>query len=191
MLAEKSIHLIVISALITSAFAYFSFYPFAILGVLVTSFLILFFRDPKREPNGDGMLSPADGKVMKIEDRKVSIFMNLHHVHVNRSPMSGTVKKIEHINGNFRPAFSKDSDNNERNIIILSTKKGDIELVQIAGSFARRIVCYVKEGDEIKRGEKIGMIRFGSRVDIEIPKSYEILIKVGERVKAGETIIAM
>ncbi|MDY6865221.1 MAG: phosphatidylserine decarboxylase [Halobacteriota archaeon] len=191
MLAEKSIHLIVISALITSLFAYFSFYHFSILGVLITTFLILFFRDPKREPNGEGMLSPADGRIMKIKDRKVSIFMNLHDIHVNRSPMSGMVKKIEHINGNFRPAFSKDSDNNERNIIILSTENGDIELVQIAGSFARRIVCYVKEGDEVKRGERIGMIRFGSRVDILIPKNYEILIKIGERVKSGETVIAM
>ncbi|MDY6931661.1 MAG: phosphatidylserine decarboxylase [Halobacteriota archaeon] len=191
MLAEKSLHLIVVSALITLVFGYFSTYSLAVLGVVVTTFLILFFRDPEREPEGNGMVSPADGRIMRIERRRVSIFMNLHDVHVNRSPFSGTVESIEHINGNFKPAYSKDSENNERNIIRISTDRGVIEMVQIAGSFARRIVCYVKEGDEVKRGERIGMIRFGSRVDIKIPKSYEILIKVGERVKAGETIIAI
>jgi len=191
MLAEKSFHLIVISALITSVFVYFSLFSLAALGVVVTTFLVLFFRDPQREPKGDGMLSPADGRVMKIDDKRVSIFMNLHDVHVNRSPMSGTVKRIEHINGNFRPAFSKDSDNNERNLILLSTDRGVIEMVQIAGSFARRIVSYVNEEETIKRGERVGMIRFGSRVDVTVPKSYEILIKVGERVRAGETVIAI
>jgi phosphatidylserine decarboxylase len=147
------------------------------------------FRDPERYPREDGMVSPADGRIVRVDGRGISIRMNLYDVHVNRSPIDGTVKMIEYIKGNFKPVFMN-SDQNERNIIEVSTGHGEVRITQIAGILARRIVCYVKEGDILKRGERIGKIRFGSRVDVSIPEAFEIVAKRGERVKAGESIIA-
>ncbi|MDY6966121.1 MAG: phosphatidylserine decarboxylase [Halobacteriota archaeon] len=193
MLAKGSVQWILISIILTVVIAYLSSFYFGIgiIGVAVTLFLIIFFRDPVRDPEGDGMLSPADGKVMKVEKGKIGIFMNLHNVHVNRTPLSGRVKGVQYIKGAFRPAFKKESDYNERNIIYLSTDQGDLEIVQIAGSFARRIVCYVREGDDITMGERIGMIRFGSRVDVTIPEGFDLIVKNGDRVRAGESVIAV
>jgi phosphatidylserine decarboxylase len=118
--------------------------------------------------------------------------MNIYNVHVNRIPLDGTVKDIVHIHGIHLPAFKKESEKNERVITTIETKIGTIKIIQIAGTIARRIVPYIKKGDKLKKGEKIGIIRFGSRVDIFLPtnKIKKINIKVGDIVKAGETTIA-
>ena len=116
--------------------------------------------------------------------------MNIHNVHVNRAPLGGTVMEIDYKTGGYIPAFNKDSDVNERNHVVINSECGNLELTQIAGVLTRRIVSYISEGSLVKRGERIGMIRFGSRVDIMIPEAYVYSVNVGDKVKAGETIIA-
>lgn len=202
MLAKGSMSWIGAAFLLTAATGYFSMgsngaikvalYILSITGFLLTIFFIVFFRDPKRTPKGDKdeAVSPADGKVISIKDRKLCIFMNIHNVHVNRAPLGGTVMEIDYKPGGFIPAFNKDSDVNERNHVIINTEYGNLELTQIAGVLTRRIVSYISEGNVVKRGERIGMIRFGSRVDIIIPEAYAYSVEVGDKVKAGETILA-
>ncbi|HDI23694.1 MAG TPA: phosphatidylserine decarboxylase [Thermoplasmatales archaeon] len=175
---------------------------FLILSVLMFVFLaftIFFFRDPEREV-GKNIVSPADGKVIKIEkikdsdvgdSIKVSIFMSILDVHVNRMPMDGKILKIERVEGKFFPAYSEESEKNEKNIILAETKIGKIKIIQIAGIFARRIVCYVKEGENIAKGERIGMIKFGSRVDLILPKDkVRLRIRVNDKLRAGVDEIA-
>lgn len=159
--------------------------------------LSLFFRDPERII-GDGVVSPADGKVVMVEKKGgnswlVSIFMNVHNVHVNRIPWGGIVVDKMHISGGYAPAFNKDSNRNERLITKLKTSNGTWEITQIAGAVARRIVPYVKVGDVLNKGQRFGMIRYGSRVDLlfKMPKGMIIDVKVGERVLAGTTNIAI
>jgi len=158
---------------------------------LLVLFLLIFFRDPERTPDGEGMLSPADGKIRSMNGQKISIFMNLHNVHVNRAPLSGTVKSIRYEKGAFKPAFLAASGKNEKNKITLATEYGDTALTQVAGFFARRIVCYVSEGENVARGQRLGMIRFGSRVDVTVPENFEINVTPGDKVKAGKTVIAI
>lgn len=164
-----------------------------IIGAILTLFFFVFFRDPERTPSGDedDAVSPADGKVISIKDGAISIFMNIHNVHVNRAPLAGTVTQIDYKPGGYIPAFNKDSQVNERNYVVISTEHGNLELTQIAGVLTRRIVSYISKGSRVKRGERIGMIRFGSRVDVIIPQEYEFTAKPGDKVKAGETVIAM
>ncbi|MDG6221510.1 MAG: phosphatidylserine decarboxylase [Candidatus Thermoplasmatota archaeon] len=154
---------------------------------------LVFFRDPEREI-GEGITSPADGKVSSIEKTgnglRISIFMNVHNVHVNRSPSDGEIVSILHIPGKHLPAFDKDSSRNERVITRMSTTHGQMEITQIAGAFARRIVPYVKEGQKMKKGERIGLIRFGSRVDICLPPNSKVEVKKGDKVLAGVTTFA-
>jgi phosphatidylserine decarboxylase len=163
-----------------------------IIGLLLTLFLLVFFRDPERKPAGDedDAVSPADGRVISKNERTIGIFMNVHNVHVNRAPLSGTVIEIDYKPGGYIPASNKDSDVNERNHVKIKTDNGNIELTQIAGVLIRRIVSYISEGSQVKRGERIGMIRFGSRVDVIIPEVYAYTVNVGNKVKAGESIIA-
>ncbi len=164
----------------------------SMMGLMLAIFLTVFFRDPERSPSGDedDAISPADGKVVSRKDRTIGIFMNIHNVHVNRAPLAGTVMKINYRPGGYIPASSKDSDVNERNHVIINTDCGNIELTQIAGILTRRIVSYISEGSVVKRGDRIGMIRFGSRVDMIIPEVYEFTVGIGDKVKAGETVIA-
>ena len=169
--------------------------------LLLTSFLLLiFFRDPKRKIGKD-IVAVADGVVREISNEKdkdmdectkISTFMNIHNVHVNRMPIGGEIKDIFHYNGTHIPAFNKESERNERVILLLKTEIGTVKIIQIAGTLARRIVPYVKKGDTVKKGEKLGLIRLGSRVDIYLPtkKIQTITVKVKDRVKAGEDIIA-
>ena len=167
---------------------------------LKTIFIIMFFRDPDRDI-GNGIVASTDGKIReisKLKDKevgdctKISTFMNLYNVHVNRIPLDGTVKDVVHISGIHLPAFKKESEKNERVITTIDTKIGSVKVIQIAGTLARRIVPYTKKGDKLKKGEKIGMIRFGSRVDVYLPteKIETIHVKVGDMVKAGETTLA-
>lgn len=194
MIAQKSLSWIIAPLIV----AFLSFFlwatPFALIFVVISIFFIIFFRDPKRKI-GNGIVAPADGKIKSIENTKdsvkISTIMGLQHVHVNRVPFSGKVMEIKHLPGKHRPAFDKDSGRNERVITILDTKIGKIEIVQIAGAFARRIVPYTTKGDTLSRGQRLGIIRFGSRVDLYLPKNcVTILVEEGSKVKAGESTLA-
>ena len=176
----------------------------AVLFLAATAFCLNFFRDPERvTSSAPGIaVSPADGKVIKIvrapdpftgEMRQcVCIFMNVFNVHVNRSPISGTVDSIAYHPGLFLNAsFDKASDDNERCAYKLRDESGnDWTMVQIAGFVARRIVCRVDEGDTLRRGERFGMIKFGSRVDVYLPETMRPAVHVGAEVLAGQTILA-
>lgn len=153
-------------------------------------FLLLFYRDPERVPEGPGMVSPADGRVIVAGPDSVSIFLNLHDVHVNRAPLEGTVVRIRHTPGRFRPAFGAAAEN-ERNEIDFETPAGPIRVVQRAGFVARRIVCWVREGQRVARGERIGRILLGSRIDTTIPPGFRVVVAKGQRVRGGETVIAV
>ena len=169
--------------------------------LVLLGFLIYFFRDPERIiPEGEGIIvSPADGKVMAVESLKssfcgdsvrVSIFMSLFNVHVNRVPYSGVVENVEYRPGQFRPAYRGGVEKtNESNTIYIES--GELKLIvkQIAGVIARRIVSYVGKGDRVVRGQRFGMIMFGSRVDLILPSRVKLRVGVGQKVKAGETIV--
>lgn len=193
MLAKGSVHWILLP-LVLAIFSFFLYIPLAVLYLLITIFFIIFFRDPERT-SSEGIVACADGKITKIEKTeehlKIITVMNLHNVHVNRAPISGTVTNIEHHNGKHIPAFSKDSEANERVVTTMDTQIGEIKIVQIAGAFARRILPYVKIGDEISKGQRIGIIRFGSRVDLYLPiNKVKTHINIGSKVKAAESTIA-
>jgi Phosphatidylserine decarboxylase len=136
------------------------------------------------------ILSPASGKILRVEGGTISIFMHLHNVHLTAAPLDGVVKRITPEKGNFKPAFFRSSDFNTRNTIELATTYGDIEVVQIAGFFTRKIKCAVKEGQRVAKTERLGKICFGSRVDVSIPDGFEILVRTGDRVKCRKTVIA-
>ena len=154
---------------------------------------IWFFRDPERTAQGpeDVIVSPADGKVVDIRDNTACIFMNINNVHVNRAPVGGKIVKMKHKDGGYLPAFFKDSHRNERNLICIESDYGLVRIVQIAGTVTRRIDTYFNVGDRVVRGERIGMIRFGSRVDITPPDGYTLIVNKGDRVKAAISAIAI
>ncbi|GHG87589.1 phosphatidylserine decarboxylase [Streptomyces lanatus] len=156
--------------------------------------MLWFFRDPEREIAQGRVISPADGVVQSIMPWKdgrtrVAIFMSPLNVHVNRAPLSGMVTSVEHIPGGFVPAFNKESENNERVVWHFDTELGDIEMIQIAGAVARRIVPYIPQGTKVEQGDRIGLIRFGSRVDIYLPEGVEVAVEVGQKTVAGVTRI--
>lgn len=174
------------------------------LFIPLTVFVIAFFRDPERRIPGDvgSIVSPADGKVIKVERErggrflrgealKISIFMNVFNVHVNRVPFSGRVVEVVYNPGKFfNASLDKASLENEQNAVILETESGGrLAFNQIAGLIARRIVCYAKVGMELEKGERFGMIRFGSRVDVYLPAGCKVSVKVGDKVRAGSTIL--
>jgi phosphatidylserine decarboxylase len=190
-LAKGSVYWILGSFALAACIAFFT--PYLYVGILIIISLLLFFRDPERFPASNNLtdvVSPADGRILKIQDNQLSIFMNLHNVHVNRSPIDGEIVDIRYHKGGKFPAFSKDSDRNERNIVTIRTRIGNVIVTQVSGAVVRRIVCYVKQKDEITRGQRIGMIRFGSRVDVLLPRNYSFVVLPGQKVKAGETTIA-
>lgn len=168
--------------------------PFAILAV----FCLWFFRDPERTaPTGPGLaVSPADGKVVLIRPEpdgrtRMAIFLNVFDVHVNRSPIAGQVKSVNYKAGKFLVASAvAASVENEQNTLVVEGDGTSLEFSQIAGLIARRIVCDKKPGDLVQRGERIGLIKFGSRVDLLFGPEWTLAVKVGERVTAGETVIA-
>lgn len=191
MLAKGSEYWILGSFALTAFIAFFT--PYMFVGILITVFLFLFFRDPERSSesyDSNDVVSPADGRVLKVQDHQLSIFMNIHNVHVNRSPVNGEVIDIQYHKGGRVPAFYKDSDRNERNTITIRTRIGNVIVTQISGAVIRRIVCYVSQHERIARGQRIGMIRFGSRVDVALPRGYSFVVSRGQKVRAGETTIA-
>lgn len=176
---------------------------FAVLCLSVA--IALFFRNPERiPPREDGIvLSPADGRVVGIVQqvgsanmpgiplKRVSIFMSIFDVHVNRWPISGTVVKIRHVPGRFLDAREPAaSEINEHNSVVLQGQGDSIEVVQVAGKVARRIACWVEEGDQVTQGDRFGLIRFGSRLDVYLPDDYSVVVGPSEIVKAGLSIIA-
>ena len=177
-------------------------HPAAVVPLLVgVGFCLWFFRDPVRvPPDGDGLVvSPADGRVVAVaEDRgvdgpatRVSIFMSPLDVHVNRMPVSGVVEDVRHTAGKFRAAFAdKASLDNERNAIVVESGGRRYLIVQIAGALARRIVCAVAPGERVQRGARFGMIMFGSRVDVFLPPGVVPVVRRGDRVRAGASVIA-
>jgi len=179
-------------------------HPAAIIPVvLAVGFCLWFFRDPERTaPADEGLvISPADGRIVAVvserEDRflntqatRVSIFMSPLDVHVNRSPVTGTVRQVQHTEGKFRAAFSdKSSLDNERNAVVMESGGRRFLMVQIAGALARRIVCHVGPGDRLERGQRFGMIMFGSRVDVFLPPGVQPTVSKGERVRAGLSVL--
>ncbi len=164
----------------------FLFIPLSPILLFFAAFTAYFFRDPERRI-GEGVVSPADGKIDHIEKGRMEIFMSPFDCHVNRSPVSGRVLKAEFREGRVLPAFKRIRDP-RMNEIVIETEDGIFRVIQIAGIFARRIVCYVKEGEKLNKGDRIGIIRFGSRVVLEVPEGFRFVRKVGEKVKAGETV---
>jgi phosphatidylserine decarboxylase len=175
----------------------------AFVSFLLALFVISFFRNPERTPPGDDktVVAPADGTVivvervketpLGIEALKISIFMSVFNVHVNRAPLDGTVVDIAYVPGRFLDARDgRASSENERNGVVLETAVGvRIAFVQIAGLIARRIICYPRVGDLLVRGTRYGLIRFGSRVDVYLPVDVEPLVKLGDTTTAGETVL--
>jgi phosphatidylserine decarboxylase len=155
------------------------------------AFMLFFHRDPDRIPLGEGMLSPADGKVVLATPERVAVFMSPSNVHVNRAPLDGLVQDIEYQKGTHLPAFMNRAASNQQSRMHLETDDGEMELRQITGTLVRKIVCYVEPGDRVARGERIGMIRFGSRVEVSIPEGYRLKVDRGDKVRAGETVIAV
>lgn len=164
-------------------------------------FVVYFFRDPQRQiPSAsDAVVSPADGRVMEIVDerlgeragKRISIFLSIFDVHVNRAPVAGRVSRVDYHAGKFMGAWKeKASTANEQNAITIATPAGEIRMKQIAGWVARRILCWTRIGDEVRIGQRIGMIRFGSRTDIWLPAEAEILVSRGQHVAGGATQIA-
>jgi len=181
--------------------------PLGWLGALATLWCIYFFRDPVRvTPVRDGIVvAPADGRVSRIANAlapkeldlgerplpRVSIFMSVFDCHLNRSPLAGKIERVIYHHGAFLNAdLDKASEDNERNCLVIAGDRGRIGVVQIAGLIARRIVCFVREGATVGVGERIGMIRFGSRVDVYLPEGVRPLVAEGQTAIAGETIIA-
>jgi phosphatidylserine decarboxylase len=157
------------------------------------AFTLWFFRDPERvTPDDPGtLISPADGKIIRTGPDRISIFMNVFNVHVCRSPLAGRIESVEHIQGKFMAAFRDPaSEQNER--VVLDVENGSLKVrfVLIAGLVARRIVCKVAAGTRLAAGERVGLIRFGSRVDVVIPEGSEVLVALGQHVVAGETRLA-
>jgi phosphatidylserine decarboxylase len=169
--------------------------------VFLALFVFYFFRNPDRKiPMEPGVVvSPADGRVVVVKDeanagrpgKRISIFLAVWNVHVNRSPAAGTITRLEYKPGKFLAAWAeKASLENEQNIFTLSSEYGEIVFKQIAGWVARRVVSWKKTGDTVGRGELVGLVRFGSRVDVWLPEGAEIAVKVGESVKGGSSVIA-
>jgi len=197
---------LVIAAIITIIFYTFSDL-LGLIGLVLTVWVYYFFRDPDRIPidNDDYLISPADGEIIKVEEvdgpkelnlenkkfTKISIFMNVFDCHVNRSPCEGKISEILYKPGKFLNAsLDKASEDNERNYYkIINNHNEDIIVVQIAGLIARRIVCEVDKDKQLTQGERLGMIRFGSRADIYF-ENYKPLVKVGQKTIAGETLLA-
>ncbi len=204
-LAIEGLPFAIISCSLVFIFVYLGLLIPTVLASIISLFIIYFFRDPERghEVPDNAVLTPADGKIIQIlhlNDKdnplgepavKISIFMSIFNVHVNRIPISGTIKDIKYFSGKFFSAnLDKASEQNEKNRITLQTHDSHkIVFIQIAGLIARRIVCWVKTGDSMQAGQRFGLIRFGSRLEVYLPESTNITVQLKQKVSAGETVI--
>ena len=187
--------------ILAAACAPFARWPLPIFALLA-AFVCYFFRNPRRRiPDGENLVvSPADGKVVKIvplsasgdqpAGHAISIFLNIFNVHVNRSPIGGKLQRLEYKRGKFKAAYDDEASSvNEQNILAIRGEKLSVVVKQIAGLIARRVVCWKGPGEQLERGELFGLIRFGSRVDVILPETVRILVRVGDRVKGGSSIL--
>ena len=193
-----------VSLLVVAVIVYFGTHWISLTAIpfLLAVFFLIFFRDPEREiPTGPGLIvSPGDGKVEEAEwiettagaRFRVSIFLNVFDVHVNRVPISGKVTLMEYREGQFLNAMSPESAIlNEQTLIVIEDGANSVSFKQIAGLLARRIVCDLKAGDVVQRGQRMGMIKFGSRVDVLMPADVELRVKPGDRVQGGKSILGV
>lgn len=202
LIAKEGIPFIIPPAIFTIGAIFLSWKIAALLFGMLFLFVIWFFRNPERitPENPKLVISPADGRVIRIEEimghelldgplKKISIFMNVFNVHVNRIPCDGKIEDIHYFKGRFLSAnLDKASKDNERNAVLIRMPDGRrIMAIQIAGLIARRIVCWVTPGMDVNKGERFGLIRFGSRLDVFLPRDTQILVSIGDTVKAGET----
>ncbi|TNF54226.1 phosphatidylserine decarboxylase family protein [bacterium] len=203
-LAPEGYPFILFFAVLAIVTSFFGNFVLTAVPLSLTLFMIFFFRDPERklQEDRDIFYAPADGKVIAIKETdeqellnqralEISIFMSPLDVHVNRSPCDGTVKEVKHYPGKFRAAFRGDSSlSNEHITMLLDTGHGEIVVRQVAGFLARRAVCRVKSNDLLKQGQRYGIIKFSSRVDVFLPLSARARVSINDRVKAGESVIA-
>lgn len=203
-LSLEGLPFIFFTAMATLTFALLDCWFMATVLLVVLFFVLNFFRDPERVvPQEPGVaVSPADGKVIKVETMRdpmtgedrtaVCVFMNVFNVHVNRMPVAGRIARISYFGGKFLNAsFDKASTDNERNSLLIEDGDGrSWTMVQIAGLIARRIICWGEEGDSLGRGQRFGLIKFGSRVDLYLPAEYEPTVRIGDKVFAGQSVLA-
>jgi phosphatidylserine decarboxylase len=175
----------------------------AAIGATILGWVFYFFRDPERSPAASGaewILAPADGRVTAIEwvdepfffrgpARRISVFLSIFDVHVQRSPYQGMIELVRYQPGSYAPAFFQDPQSNESNLIGLATPQGPVGVKQIAGILARRIICWPQVGDGLERGERLGLIKFGSRVDLLLPPEVEVVVHIGQQVYGGQTVM--
>jgi phosphatidylserine decarboxylase len=181
----------------TVLFLVFDFKWPALLFAAFGFFVVFFFRDPERVIPGDesSIVSPADGKIVDIlaaadGTTRISIFLSIFDVHVNRAPIAGRVESVNYLPGRFKAAFdSSASIENEQNVLVIDGGSYRIKFSQIAGILARRIVCWKKPGDSVSKGERIGLIKFGSRVDTFLPQDVRVAVKLGDKVRGGSSVI--
>lgn len=197
MIAREGYPFILVPLILGVVLVLVGLWPAGVFLLLVAGFMAYFFRDPERSvpAESDIIVSAADGRVTRVEETEagklVSVFLSPVDVHINRSPISGTVIKVEYIHGKKRPATGDDSSLvNERNALTIQGARVTVICTQIAGILARRIVCRAKEGDVLEMGQRFGLIKFSSRTDLLMPADVKVLVKVGDRVIGGETIIA-
>jgi phosphatidylserine decarboxylase len=203
--ASEGLPFIVPLTIVTALLFAFGWKNTAVVSLALTLFVLYFFRDPERTvPQSAGaVVSPADGRVIVVKDifeptylkqevKQISIFLSVFNVHVNRSPISGTVETVKYNPGKFHVAsVDKASLDNEQTAMVISDGKHKVLVKQIAGLIARRILCYAVPGDAIRTGERYGLIRFGSRVDIFLPRDADLKVKVGDRVTGARDVIAV
>ncbi len=196
-MVKEGLPFVLVPAAATVVFALAQLWIPAVVFLLLAAFMLYFFRDPERiVPAEDGLIvSAADGRVTRIEStdehKLVSVFLSPLNVHVNRSPIAGKIVEITYIKGKKMPATSDTASIvNERNSLVIEGDNITVTCTQIAGILARRIVCWAKAGDNLERGQRFGMIKFGSRTDLLMPPNVDIAVKVGDTVLGGETIIA-
>ena len=196
-MVKEGFPFVIVPAIVALVFGYLEIWPAAGVFVAIALFMAFFFRDPQRKVPAvdDIVVSAADGRVTRIDDgpdrKLVSVFLSPLDVHINRAPISGKITSVDYVRGKKIPATSDQASLvNERNSITITGDKMTVVCTQIAGILARRIVCWNSTGDELVIGQKYGLIKFGSRTDLLMPKEVEIQVAIGDRVKGGETIIA-
>lgn len=196
-MVREGIPFVLIPVVLAALLGVLGWWPLVVAFAAVALFMMYFFRDPQRTvPTGEGLIvSAADGRVTRIEEKGdtklVSVFLSPLDVHINRSPITGIIKQIDYIQGRKMPATNDEASLvNERNSLLIEGVGITVTCTQIAGILARRIVCWPKTGDNLARGQKFGLIKFSSRTDLTMPSSVDLQVKVGDRVKGGETVIA-
>jgi phosphatidylserine decarboxylase len=195
-MVKEGIPFVVVPLVIALILAFFNVWIGALALIFIAAFMAFFFRDPRRTiPSDENIIvSAADGRVTRVEEtdegKFVSVFLSPLDVHINRSPIAGKILKVQYTEGKKVPATRDNASFvNERNSLVIEGEKMTVTCTQIAGIMARRIVCWKRAGDTLEIGEKFGLIKFSSRTDLLMPKNVEILVKIGDKVVGGETII--